>query len=192
MDKIIRNITNILKDLTIFFPSKTNNMEENKNAIIKFCIYISIIIGIFTKNYFMIVFLIVLLIMTEIFGNILIKNKNKIEPFKCRKTTIDNPMGNLLLYTKEDEFNESLCKYQDKKIDNNIKYNIYHNSSDLFLKKNNTRSFITMPSQTNPNNIDNYKKYLYYFDNPTCKTNQLNCMFNEDLRYHKTYFLKKN
>lgn len=53
------------------------------------------------------------------------------------------------------------------------------------------RPFITMPSQTHPNNINNFTSYLYNFDAPTCKTNGMNCMFNEDLRYHKNTFLTK-
>ena len=48
-----------------------------------------------------------------------------------------------------------------------------------------------MPSQTYPNDIDNFKKFLYYFDNPTCKFDGMDCMFNEDLRYHKTDFYDK-
>jgi len=44
-----------------------------------------------------------------------------------------------------------------------------------------------MPSQTVPNDIQNNKK-LYQVSNDTCKINSKNCMYNEDIRYHKKYF----
>jgi len=53
------------------------------------------------------------------------------------------------------------------------------------------RSFITMPSQTHPNDIDKFLSYLYDFNSQTCKTDAVNCLFNDDLRYHKNDFLSK-
>ena len=98
----------------------------------------------------------------------------------CRKSTIDNPMGNVLLY---DDYNNKLCSKED--IDTNLNYNYYYNSTDLFLKKNNTRSYITMPSQTHPNDIDKFKKYLYNFNNPSCKYNSIDCIINNNIKYYK-------
>jgi hypothetical protein len=98
----------------------------------------------------------------------------------CRKSTIDNPMGNVLLY---DDYNSKLCSKED--IDTNLNYNYYYDSTDLFLKKNNTRSYITMPSQTHPNDIDKFKKYLYNFNNPSCKYNSIDCIINNDIKYYK-------
>lgn len=170
-----------------FFPNKYNNILENRDSIIRYCIYVIIILLILTKNWKLSIFFILFSIMIYIIINIIIKNK-KIEVSNCKKTTLDNPMGNLILY---DNINKPLCNNQDNDIKSNLKYNIYYDSKDLFHKKNNTRSFLTMPSQTNPNNIDNFRNYLYYFDNPTCKNNSMQCMFNEDLKYHKNYYYKK-
>ncbi len=133
--------------------------------------------------------LIIVLIITFIILNILMKMMNDIKiqrelkaiP-KCRKSTIDNPMGNVLLGDKN--LDEKLCPNQN--INDNLTYNIYYNEEDLFKTKNNTRPFITMPSQTYPNDMEQFKKFLYNFDNPTCKLNSKNCMFNEDIRYHKS------
>ena len=108
---------------------------------------------------------------------------------RCRKSTIDNPMGNVLLYTDIKDMDNKLCLHNN--VDNNLKYNIYYDSKDLYSKGTNTRSFITMPSQTNPNDTKEYYKYLYYLDNPSCKIDSMNCMFNSDLRYHKNEFLTK-
>lgn len=171
-----------------FFPSKYNNIIENRNSIIRYCIYVVIIILILTNNWkisiFFLLFGIIIYIISNIIDNYEIK-KN----VDCKITTVDNPIGNLTLY---DNINKSLCINQEDKIKSNLKYNIYYDSKDIYHKKNNIRSFITMPSQINPNNIDNFKNYLYYLDNPTCKYNSLDCMLNENLKYHKNYYYKNN
>lgn len=119
--------------------------------------------------------------------------KSIIPVIRCRKSTIDNPMGNVLLYTDIGDMDNKLCSDNKnlENIDKNLKYNIYYDSNDLYSKGTNTRSFITMPSQTNPNDIKEYYKYLYYLDNPSCKVDSMNCMYNSDLRYHKNEFLTK-
>jgi hypothetical protein len=161
---ISSNMNYIIDDPLKFVPSSKYDFEQNKNAIIKYILYAGIIIGIMTRNYKLVIMLFVSLIFIQIIGSNI--NSTKSESDKiinsrqnvCRKSTINNPMGNTLLYTSENELGQSLCKLQDKEIDKNLKYNVYYDSKDLFLKKNNTRSFITMPSQSHPNDIDKYKK----------------------------------
>lgn len=181
---------NIFKNPIIFFPSNKQNVSQNLGSIIKLSIYIMIAIATLTKNYKLCVFLIVIAFIMYFINSKIIPTK-KMETYNkniCRKTTIDNPMGNPLLYTPQSELDLKLCKYQDKKIEDNLNHNIYYDSGDLFRKKQNTRSFYTQPSQTHPNDIDEYKKYLYYFDNPTCKVDGKDCVNYVDVRYHKTNF----
>ena len=179
-------LINIFNNPLIFFPTSTQNFEQNKNAIIKFIIYSSIIILLFTGNISIFIICVIIAILIAITCNKIITAKQSFDiknydnNNKCRKSTIENPMGNILLYTPADKMNEKLCDNQEKKIEDNLTYNIYYDSHDLFNKKNNTRSFITMPSQTHPNDIDKFKKYVYFFGNPTCKSDGLDCMFNED------------
>jgi hypothetical protein len=193
-NNIIENIQDIFTDPIIFIPGFDKDIKSNKNAIIKYLIYVIMIITLLTQSWNLIIFLLVCLILIQIIGSKMINIKKNTDIIyqnkynQCRKSTINNPMGNALLYTSTNELNNENCKFQDKLMDKNLRYNIYNNSNDLFLKKNNIRPFITMPSQIYPNNIDNFKKNLYYFDNPTCKLNNINCMYNEDLRYHKTDF----
>ena len=120
--------------------------------------------------------------------SLLLNKKDKfIEKMYCRKSDIHNPMGNVLLYTKEDELEYNICPNED--IESNLRFNIYNDRKDLFLRKNNIRPFITMPSVNHPNDIDNVMNKLYHFDEASCKLNGTNCTFNEDIRYHKNYFL---
>ena len=115
------------------------------------------------------------------------KNNKLMEKMFCRKSDINNPMGNVLIYTKEDELEYNICPNEN--IEHNLRFNIYNNRKDLFLRKNNIRQFITMPSTYYPNDIDNVKNNLYYFNKSSCKLNGTNCMYGEDIRYHKNYFL---
>jgi len=196
-NQITSDIGDIFSDPILFIPSINNDIKTNKNAIIKYFIYAGIIIGFLTQSWNLVIFFLVCLVITQIISSKMISIKNTNNDFhqqtynKCRKSTIDNPMGNALLYTPVDELDQKVCRFQDKKMEENLRFNVYNDSSDLFLKKNNIRPFITMPSQTHPNDIDKFKKYLYYFDNPTCKFDGMNCMYNEDLRYHKTDFYDK-
>jgi hypothetical protein len=202
MDRIIydiidNNIIKLFDKATIFFPSFKYDVNTNIEAIVKFLLYSSIIILLLTNNWKLLVVIIIFTIIFKIFTHNSISlaydeiNKKNDIKYKCRKSTIDNPTGNVLLYTPNTELDKKFCPNQDKEMDKNIKYNYYYNSSDLFQTKNNMRSFITMPSQTHPNNIDNFKSYLYNFEVPNCKYDSVNCMFNNDLRYHKNTFLDK-
>jgi lipopolysaccharide export LptBFGC system permease protein LptF len=194
-DLLQNYISNYIGDPLLFFPSNKFNVETNSKAICKYLLYSALAISILTGNWKIVVVLIVALIILQIFTHTTIDAHNFLEDKKnayknkCRASTLDNPMGNLLIYNDPDDYENKLCEHQEKKIDDNLKYNIYYDSKDLFQKKNNTRPFITMPSQTHPNNIDAFKKYLYDFNAPTCKLDSYNCMYNNDIRYHKNSFL---
>lgn len=199
IDDIYNSLTNykyIFQDLHIFFPSSKYDINTNKYALIRFGIYSSICIGLLTNNWKLIILIIVFLVIISLLGTEMHnfkqeqkQLKNLTIPPNCKKSTLNNPMGNVLIYSDIDDANKNLCPNQNNLIDSNLKHNVYYDSKDLFHKKNNTRPFITMPSDTHPNNFDQYKNFLYYFNNPTCKKDGIDCMFNEDLRYHKNYFL---
>ena len=181
----------MFSNLYQFVPNIHLNDIDNKNAMIKFCIYLNIIILLVTQKWKIVIIISIIMITIEIIGNILINiNRSNLDTKdkiinRCRKSTINNPMGNPLLYTKQEDLDISFCK-DDNNVSSNLRYNVYNDEKDLFLKKkNNMREFITMPSQTHPNNFNAYKDYIYYFDNPTCKTDNINCMYYEDIRYHK-------
>lgn len=158
----------------------------------KYIILIICLLIIFNRWNFLI-FLLLALLTFYIVKNVLTKAKQEnnkiIENMFCRKSDIHNPMGNVLLYTKEDELEYNLCKNQD--IEKNLRFNVYNNRKDLFLRKNNVRSFVTMPSLYFPNDIDNFKTNIYNFNKSSCKLDGTNCMYNENIKYHKNYFLKK-
>ena len=202
MDRIIydlinTNIIQLFNNPTIFYPSSLFDVETNISSVIKFGLYASLIIILLTNNFKLAILIIIFIILLTIYSRKSvvtynnISNANFLENNKCRKSTIDNPTANALLYTEQDELNYKMCANQDDDIDKNIKHNFYFDSHDLWFTRNNMRPFITMPSQTHPNDIDKFTSYLYNFKAPTCKTDALNCVFNDDVRYHKTNFIDK-
>lgn len=202
MDRLIYDIidTNLIKifnDPIVFFPSNKQNIKSNVSSSVKYLLYTSIIILLLTNNWHFAILLIILALCLKTvtkpaieFNEERLNQQNNIIN-ACRKSTVDNPTGNVLLYTPQEELNQSFCPLQEKEMDKNIKYNFYFDSKDIWQKKNNMRPFITMPSQSHPNDLDKFTTYLYNFKAPACKTNAVNCMFNEDLRYHKNTFLDK-
>ena len=179
-DKCKKYIDEIFINPDVIIPNNKLNNYENKNAVIKYCSYSILVIAFITKNWKLIIFIFVILLIVEILGSKIITTYNhnqiKLNPARCRKSTLNNPMGNVLLYTKDNELEYSLCNNQDQQINSNLNHNIYYDSKDLFQKKNNIRPFITMPSQNHPNNIDKYKNYLYFMNNPTCKIDNIGCI----------------
>ena len=150
-------------------------------------IILVIILLIVLKAWNSLIFLLILFLTIYIIKNFLIKAKNNVEEMNCRKSDIHNPMGNVLLYTKEDELEYNLCENQD--IDKNLRFNIYNDKKDLFLRKNNIRPFVTMPSINYPNDIDNFKSNIYHFNKSSCKLDGTDCTYYENIKYHKNYFL---
>jgi hypothetical protein len=195
-DIIDKNIVDTFANPTLFVPSNNYNVKTNISSIIKFLLYSGIIIFILTQNWKLVIVILVFIIVLKFFSKkaisfnekLIEKNKQKND---CKKSTLNNPTGNVLLYDSNEILNKEFCPLQEKEMDDNIKYNFYFDSKDIWQSKNYMRSFITMPSQTHPNNLSKFTSYLYNFDAPTCKINGVNCMFNEDVRYHKNTFLEK-
>ncbi len=158
-----------------------------KKSLILILLLILIVLRSWNLLIISIIIIVSILLIKKLLIDHKIKNNMIMEKMYCRKSDINNPMGNVLLYTNQDELEYDICKNED--INNNLNFNIYNDSKDLFMRKNNIRPFITMPSKYYPNDIDNFKNNLYYLDNPTCKLNSTNCTYNEDIRYHKNYFL---
>jgi len=166
----------------------------NNKYLILLLIFVLIILIILNKIN-IVIFLLLLISFIYVIKNYLkdANNQNDLlmEKMYCRKSDIHNPMGNVLIYTNEDDLDYKLCKNKniDAEIDSNLRFNIYNNRKDLFLKKNNVRTFITQPSTIYPNDIDNFKNNIYYFNDASCKLNGTNCIYNEYIKYHKNYFL---
>lgn len=139
-DIINTNIIDTFNDPTLFFPSNNYNVKKNISSIIKFFLYSGIIILVLTQNWkIMIIIMVFVIVLKKFskkaisFNEELIEKNNQIT--NCKKSTLNNPTGNALLYDSEEILNKKFCPLQEKEMDNNIKYNFYFDSKDLWQKK---------------------------------------------------------
>ena len=158
---------------------------------LKLILVIILLILIVLRSWNLIIIGSVLLLFIINIKSLLVNKHNKhvriMEKMYCRKSDINNPMGNVLLYTDKDELEYNICPNED--IEHNLNFNIYNDKKDLFFRRNNVRPFITKPSIYHPNDLNNVKNNLYNYNIESCKLNSTNCAFNENIKYHKSYFL---
>ena len=106
---------------------------------------------------------------------------------ECRLSTIDNPLGNILITMSPKELSIPACDSNintPKRINDNIITGLYLDSSDIFKKSIND-IHIQNVSTTYPTNTDDFKKYLYDLNTNNCKINGKNCIGWTDIRYYK-------
>lgn len=175
-----------------FFPNSKYKYYRNINSIIRLLIYSIISLLIYGGNKELILFIIILLIIINLIGkikfnNININNQIKKE-IKCRKSTINNPMSNILITMNNEELNIPACNENinsKKLIEENLNYNVYYNSKDLFKKKTGNIKYVKNPSSIYPNNNKEYLNYLYDLNSNNCKINSKNCIGWYDVKYNK-------
>ena len=126
----------------------------------------------YIKYNYLIILLIIVIITIYYYNN---------ENFKCKKSTIDNPFKNYLLYNT-DEIDDKNCNIKDNKERYNYELNLYKNLDDLYDMDNSYRHFYTMPITNTINNIEEYGNWLYKKEG-SCKIDGLNCLNFVDLRY---------
>lgn len=191
-----------------FFPSLSMHYIEKLNAILRFAIYASILIFLYTKN---IKSLFIPLLIGSITLYIYKFNKiNDIEDYKheleehgesniqlekdgaeCQMPTKENPFMNVLISDIENNpKKKKACKITDEKVKNkieeNFNYNLYKDVSDIYSKNNSQREFVSNPSTTIPNNQEEFAKFLYDWGS-SCKENPKECLKYEDIRQKREY-----
>ena len=68
-------------------------------------------------------------------------------------------------------------------IDKNFNSDIFKDYNDVYDRHNSQRNFYTMPSTTQPNDQDSFKKWLYNTPN-TCKEGNGNQCVGNNYSYH--------
>jgi len=181
-----------------FIPKKDMSYNEKLNAILRFGIYLSIILFFINQNFLVFYIPIFLAVFTYFLHENHIKNENKKrklirENFQnqnkyrslgCVKPTIRNPFMNAMLTDiKYNPKRLPACNsYNSSKIRNDIESafdnNLYKNLGDIYGRENSQRQFYTMPSTTIPNDQEMFAKWLYQTPG-TCKDgNSSQCVAN--------------
>jgi hypothetical protein len=193
-------IDNIIRDYDDFFPINKRLLDKNIYSIFRFLLYSFIIILFISDKYILklllfilLILLFICLILVEDKENNYIKNiiyENQIKNFRseqCRKSTINNPLSNILNTMDERELEMRSCNDKintNELIENNLTYNLYSDSTDLLDRKTNKNKYIKLNTYY-PNDNKSYKDFLYDFNDNNCKVDSMMCRSYDDFRYHK-------
>ena len=153
--------------LSDIYPRDTNN---NFNAICRYFL-VALIIFIIFARYQWIYITAIGFIITTIIGIYYTENENKeikIEKIKknleCRKSTINNPMGNTLILDENPHL--EACSDDSENIKNNLYWEYYEDETNLNAKTK-LRSFIKMPVTSLLNKRENFTVSYTHLTLPT-------------------------
>jgi len=172
-------------------PYKEYNNIKKINIITRLLLYLLVILYIFNVNENIIILLILFFVIINIVGynndNLIKKDNHK--SIKCRKSTINNPMGNILITTDNKDLNIPACNdtiNTKSLIEDNLNYNTYKN-----IKYNNTVDrYIKVLDTKYPNNMEDYLNFLYKINTNTCRLNNQNCGKWYDIKNNTDNILK--
>jgi hypothetical protein len=164
MENFIQKYINDKKFPQEFFNSKKllNFNPTNREGLIMFGLYIGLILFLFKKNGYGLIFWLM-----SIFLYTTTKEELK-QP--CRESTVNNPHANTLW----DNDNLTSCKASKKTIKDNFEENLYRNETDLFDRKSMQGLYFTIQNKY-PNDI---RPFLKELDSKLrCKDKNENCEF---------------
>ena len=158
--------------------------NQKLNAITRLCIYVGIILYLYSEN----IYYIILILLALVVIYVVYINSNNNENFETPedilvKPTVDNPLMNFNIITDnpdkprasisyepemKEEINEKI--YRSPYVDNKL----FSSTFDLENNKSLERQFYTMPSTTMPNDQKAFAKWCYE-SGPTCKERTLYC-----------------
>lgn len=190
----------IKSKLNEFIPTDIMTLEEKLNSLMRFSIYLSLILIIYNKKYLNLYIVVIMGLLTiflykyynknieeETVSNILDKfnmkennivfNKKKNDNNKkCIEPTHLNPFMNRLIFDKEPDLEN--CSLDDpkisEKIEKNFNNNLYKDIGDIFDKNNSQRQYYTNSVTSNPNDQNKFANWLYN-TRQTCKENNIIC-----------------
>jgi|TARA_B110000046_G_C12891915_1_gene354765 hypothetical protein len=197
MDPIwIDNVSILLRKdrLHEFVPSKLYHVNENINAICRFCLYSGLILSIYKKDPMCMLISIYLTLLIGKIGQIKMKESqyksvqpahnepfiNKMVQKDCTKPTINNPFANVTYNDYSNPERPPACPSEEVKeeIDNAFFSNFEKHPYDIHNNKHSQRQFFSTANTKIPNDQDAFATWLYG-DLRTCKTDNSLCTGNE-------------
>jgi len=184
-----------------FFPHPNMTKVEQLNAVVRFTIYLAIVLTMLKLdiNYMFIAFIGFIITFLIYHNNSDLKSSENLEKYEVYKNkskdseqkiyvkpSYDNPFMNpTLLDIKNNPEREAYSKKSfidndeiKQEIEDKFNYNLYQDANDVFGKSNSQRQFYTTPVTTIPNKQDDFAQWLYGKP-PTCKENNgLQCNTN--------------
>lgn len=172
-----------------FYPNEKMSYNEKLNAVMRFSIYLTILLFLFKENYLFFYIIIFVGVLSFFLKKNFVENfkyfdtinsgrlnynkyKNKNSKDICQLPSINNPFMNILhTDIKYRPQRPKACEIDNdikKQIEDNFDVNLYKNISDVYGNTNSQRQYYTMPSTTIPNDQHKFSEWLYG-DNSTCK-----------------------
>lgn len=159
-------------------PIQTMTMEEKLNALVRFFIYLGIILALLRSNYKYLFFGIVAAMTSVALYEYQKNRKVRTEKFLqkhnidvvdnqvCARSTVHNPFMNpSLVDISENPDRPSACHLDNTKVselvEQNFEANMFRDVGDLYGKMASQRQFYTVPSTTIPNDQEGFAKWLY-------------------------------
>lgn len=156
-----------------FIPSSKMTFTEKLNAVVRFGIYLSVILFLVKLNYLFFYIPLVLLVITYGIHMVTTSKESFQEEYHekkkvpCSEPTFNNPFMNVLLTdyrnnpTKNQACNEKIDPTIRNKINRTFNFNLYQDVDDVYGKGNSQRQFFTMPYTTIPNDQETFASWLY-------------------------------
>lgn len=138
----------------------------------------------FNDNVFLLFVLICVIIFISTLYKAKIIHEKVYEPVTCRKSTISNPMSNLLPFSEDPTL--SACKESNKTIEDNLFYGFYRDQND-HVQREKMGAFYTLPDTSITGKKDEFANYLLHggINHPYfCKRDSINCESYRDVRFN--------
>ena len=184
------NISILFKfdNLLLFFPVGDMTLNQRLNALTRLCIYIGVILYLFTEKTYYIILILISLVVIYVVHNNMNKNENfEVDNIDKVKPTANNPFMNFNIITdnpnrpgasdisKEEVKKDANNKFKmSSNMSSNENQRLFRSTFDLYDRNNSQRQFYTMPSTTLPNDQTAFAKWCYS-TGPTCKERTLYC-----------------
>jgi len=168
-----------------FFPTSDMSYVEQINSIVRFAIYLTLILLLFKNNYKVFYVLIIILLIS--YAMYIVENqkrenkreryeklnlaKSKSQETVCRKPSGSNPFMNRNILTDDPDKDYSACDIDNEAIKEDVKskfdQKLYRSVGDIFENQSSDRQFYTMPNTNLVNDQTAFAEWLY--KRPSCK-----------------------
>lgn len=181
----------------IILPTSSMTLEEKLNAIVRFFVYLGVLLALVRSDYKYLFFGIIAGVVSIVLYNYELSNRKRAEKFLedraldivdnkvCARTTVDNPFMNPSIADLTDEPDRpAACRAVDNPvlqtaIEQNFSERLFKDANDIYGREASQRQFYTVPSTTYPNEGVTFAEWLYG-RGPTCKEeNGLQCERNQ-------------
>lgn len=179
----------------VILPSQYMTLEEKLNALLRFFIYLGVVLAVLKSNYKYLFFGIVAAMLSILLYQHEKNSKQWAEAFLeskdldivdnqvCARSTVENPFMNpTIVDIQESPDRPAACSVENERvqqvIEDNFEARLFRDVSDLYGNQSSQRQFYTVPSTTIPNDQTAFAKWLFS-TGPTCKEgNGEQCMAN--------------